>query len=103
MKARGFQSSLGELAKFYDSRKFCRKRIPAIGTASDNIFKKPNVAWAKGNDMEEAGECEYEEKRAAPGLRLSVWLPRFARGRSRTASPGYVWMSGGSWRMQCAP
>ena len=57
------------LAKFYDVRtgfvKFFRKRIAASGIASDNIFKKPDAAWAKVKDIEGAKECEYEEKRAA--------------------------------------
>ena len=43
------------LAKFYDFRSgfvnFFRKRIAASGIASDNIFKKPDAAWAKVNDM----------------------------------------------------
>ena len=64
------------LAKFYDFRtgfvKFFRKRITASGI-SDNIFKKPDAAWAKVKDMEEAKECEYEEKRAAfPSARAAV-------------------------------
>ena len=41
----------GGLAKFYDLRtgfvKFVRKRIAAADVASDNIFKKPDAAWAK--------------------------------------------------------
>ena len=59
----------GGQAKVYDFRtgfvKFFRKRIAASGIASDNIFKKPDAAGAKVKDMEEAKECEYEEKRAA--------------------------------------
>ena len=57
------------LAKFYHFRtgfvKCSRKRIAASGIASDNIFKKPDAAWAKVKDTEEAKEFEYEEKRAA--------------------------------------
>ena len=59
----------GGLAKFYDCRtsfvKFFSKRITATDIASDNIFNMPDAAWAKVKDMEEAKECEYEEKRAA--------------------------------------
>ena len=44
---------------------FYRKRITATGIVSDNIFKKPDAAWAKVKDMEEAREYEYEEKRGA--------------------------------------
>ena len=59
----------GGLAKFYDSRtgfvKFWRKPITTAGIASDNICKKPDAAWASVKDMEEAKECEFEEKRAA--------------------------------------
>ena len=59
----------GGLAKFYDFRtgcvKFFKKRIAASGIANDNILKKPDAAWAKVKDMEDAKECECEEKRAA--------------------------------------
>ena len=59
----------GGLAKFYDFRtgfvKFFRKRIAASGIVSNNIIMKPDAAWAKVKDIEEAKECEYEEKRAA--------------------------------------
>ena len=64
------------MATFYDFRTsfviFCRKRIRATGIASDNTFKKPDAPWAKVKDMEEAKDCEYEER------------PRFAREKSRT-------------------
>ena len=59
----------GGLAKFYDVTagfvKFFRKRITATGIASENIFKKPDAAWATVKYMEYAKECEYEEKQAA--------------------------------------
>ena len=37
----------------------------ASGIASDNILKKPDAAWARVKDTENAKKCEYEEKRAA--------------------------------------
>ena len=59
----------GGLAKFYDFRagfvKFFRKVITATGIASENMFKKPDAAWATVKYMEEAKECEYAEKQAS--------------------------------------
>ena len=60
----------GGLAKFYEFMtgfvKFSRKLITATGIASENIFRKPDAAWATVKYMEEkAKECEYEEKQAA--------------------------------------
>ena len=89
----------GGLAKFYDFRtdfvKFFRKRIAASCIASDNIFKKPDTVWTKVKDIEEAKECEYEEKREAfQGARArSCCFPSFACGRSRNTSPDYFWIS----------
>ena len=59
----------GGFAKFYEFMtgfvKFFRKRITATGIASEKIFKKPDAVWATLKYMEEAKECEYEEKQAA--------------------------------------
>ena len=68
----------GGLAKFYHFRtgfvKLFRKRIAASGIASDYIFKKTDAVWAKVKDMEEAEECEYDEKRAAvQSARICAW------------------------------
>ena len=59
----------GGLAAFYDFRlafgtKF-RKHLQSLGFAADTVFKKPDAAWLKVKDLEDAKDCEYQQKRDA--------------------------------------
>ena len=68
--------------------KFNGRRVTAIGIASDN--------------MEEATKCEYEANRAAFDSASAATAFQDLRVEDEGLYPGYVWMSGGTWRMPCA-